>query len=557
VWEAGGQLVHSLKPAGEGPTWQVAFSPDGRTLASAGADRSVRLWDLASERIIQEFSGHPAPVMGVTFRPDGDSVVAACDDGTVKVWDRNTGKATFEFRDELLAYPAGCFFSLDARRLGWACLDGFIHVWDTTTGRLEINQQTNTHQCRTVAFHPDGKRIAVAGFDGNLQLLDANGREMFTIFAHTSPIAYAAFSADGHQLASASYDHAVRLWDATPLADDFEPPHCVTLRGHKDKVSGVAFSADGRWLASGSWDHSVKVWECSPHAEREGYLLRHTLTGHRGIVMGVAFSSDNRTLASAGWDKTVRLWDMGAPVLKTGQPGAGDSLTEKPPIAVGQRVNSIAFSPDGQRLAVAQENRFAFYDPASGKQVQGFKRTPAAVPSMVFHPTRPLLISTGASDPTVRVWDLARDQFSFEIRHNSNPNACAVVSPDGRFVAAGVRDAATGDHTVKLWNVDWEAKTHPEFRTLRGHRGYVWRVAFSPDGRYLASGSWDSTVKIWDLEAPESAEPVTLRGHAGFIQSLAFSPDGKRLATGSGYAGNGEVKVWDAVLWERRAVIGE
>jgi WD40 repeat protein len=97
--------------------------------------------------------------------------------------------------------------------------------------------------------------------------------------------------------------------------------------------------------------------------------------------------------------------------------------------------------------------------------------------------------------------------------------------------------------------VDWGAKTYGGSRTLKGHVGYVWKVAFSPDGRYLASGSWDSTIKVWDLQAPELAEPVTLRGHAGFIYGLAFSPDGRRLASASGSARHGEIKVWDATLW--------
>ena len=115
---------------------------------------------------------------------------------------------------------------------------------------------------------------------------------------------------------------------------------------------------------------------------------------------------------------------------------------------------------------------------------------------------------------------------------------------------------AAGEHTVKVWDVDWDAKTYTEFRTLKGHRGYVWKVAFSPDGRYLASGSWDSTIKVWDLRAPASAEPVTLRGHAGFVLGLAFSPDGQSLASASGYAGHGEVKVWDATLWENNSSWG-
>jgi WD40 repeat protein len=105
---------------------------------------------------------------------------------------------------------------------------------------------------------------------------------------------------------------------------------------------------------------------------------------------------------------------------------------------------------------------------------------------------------------------------------------------------------------VQIWEVDWDARTYRPFRTLKGHVRYAWKVAFSPDGRYLASGSWDSTIKVWDLKAPESAEPVTLRGDIGVIYGLAFSPDGRRLASGSGSTRYGEVKVWDASLWESR-----
>jgi len=121
------------------------------------------------------------------------------------------------------------------------------------------------------------------------------------------------------------------------------------------------------------------------------------------------------------------------------------------------------------------------------------------------------------------------------------------VSPDGRLFASAGRDQ-TNAPVVKIW----DAETGKDLHTLKGHRGFVWRVAFSPDGRYLASGSWDSTVKVWDLKALESAEPVTLRGHAGFIRSLAFSPDSRLLASASGHEGHGEIKIWDAALWQNK-----
>jgi WD40 repeat protein len=386
---------------------------------------------------------------------------------------------------------------------------------------------------------------------------------MLKIFAHPHVIAHAAFSHDGYKLASASYDHTVRIWDASLLPHDYEPRGCVTLRGHNQLVSGVAWSPDSRWLASASWDSTVKVWEDSSRrhaprdepgmhpAEREGYTLRYTLRGHGGNVSAVAFSADNRTLASGGRDKIVKLWDLQAPM--------GDSLTELHTIPCTERVTSIAFSPDGRLLAIGQTNGIALYNPATGEEVPPFKPTRAAVPGLAFSPDSRHLASAGASDPAIRIWDVAASQTNFEIPCASSPNVSVAISPDGRLIAAPGPPVVAAGFTAKIWEVrDWDAKTSKpaERHTLSGHVGYAWRVTFSRDGRYLATGSWDSTSKIWDLKALEKdpkAEPVMLRGHAGVIYGLAFSPDGRHLATGSGSIRHGEVKVWDASLWEHQA----
>jgi WD40 repeat protein len=151
---------------------------------------------------------------------------------------------------------------------------------------------------------------------------------------------------------------------------------------------------------------------------------------------------------------------------------------------------------------------------------------------------------------------VAGEKPLIEIPHDPSPNSAVAISPDSRLIALSDRPQTAAGPTVKICDVDCDAKTYKDFRTLEGHVGYVWKVVFSRDGRYLASASWDSTVKVWDLDAPASTEPITLRGHAGSIYGLAFSPDGRRLASGSGYANYGEVKVWDATLWENQSSRG-
>jgi WD40 repeat protein/serine/threonine protein kinase len=327
-----------------------------------------------------------------------------------------------------------------------------------------------------------------------------------------------AFSPDGRRLASASsWPQEVRVWDAA------SGKLVLTLAGHTDLVTCVAFSPDGRRLASASHDHTVRVWDAATGQEVRA------LQGRTGWVQSVAFSPDGRRLASAS-DQTVRVWDAasGAEVhVLRGHTGW---------------VQSVAFSPDGRRLASASGDKTVrVWDAASGEQVRALTGHTAAVQGVAFSPDGRRLASA-SHDKTVRVWDAATGQEVLALRGHTGAVFGVAFSPDGRRLASsgGGWDDRKKQYTGCEVRV-WDAATGQEVRALTGHTRLVLGVAFSPDGRRLASASEDGTVRVWD--AASGAQVHALRGHTGPVQSVAFSPDGRRLASASG---DRTVRVWDA-----------
>jgi RNA polymerase sigma factor (sigma-70 family) len=545
IWDtATGKEVRQLPRHEGGATMVLAFSPDGRMIASGGHDRLVRLREVATGKELRQLEGHQAVINALAFTPDGRTLASAGVDKTIRLWDVATGQA----RGVLVGHKdhiPSIDFSPDGRLLASASHDQTIRLWDVASGK-EIRVFDGLHRTvESVALAPDGKtpdRGAKQGIRKEVQSV--------------------AFAPDGKMLASAHGDNYIRLWD---LATGKE---VRAWQAHAYRVSTVAFSPDGQTLVSGAtWDSGPRFWDVATGQEQ------HQFSGHRGPVVQLAFSADGETLYSTSRDKTVRRWDLVR---------GGDERLWFAWHSVG--FDASALSPDHKTLATADrfDKKVRLWDSTPGKESRLLGKHDEWVHALAFSPDGKLLAS-GGKDLVIRLWDVTAGKELAQLKGHEDEVCSLAFSPDGKTLASGATAESTGGRaqgrTLRLWDV----AARKELRPFEG-RGEVYSVMFSPDGKRIAAGGgWLGRARIWDVATGKELRPLnvpagcyevafcpngkflawagterdnTVRvleiasgqevrryhpGKAGCL-SLAFSPDGRRLASGGG---DSAIVVWD------------
>ena len=540
-------------PAPASGIHSLAFSANGQWLAIGGDDGLITLWNVPTWTMEASLEGHRGRVSHLSFRTDEKRLVSLGADETVRIWDLTVWAEVSAYANPEKGSELSV--SADGRLLGaFGGLNNTIRFYGLEPNlplRATLPRQKGI--ILSVEFAADAESAIISAHDSSVTRWELNPLQSLTTYWQKVLVSQMALSADGRILATAGGDNLIKVWDVASGQE------LRVLRGHTVVVSHLCLSADGRTLVSADVDNKIKVWTTDPTGET------NVLT-HEGIVVYTAVAPEGELLATSNPNFfTVDLWDL--------RSGAATRF-------ISDAKAEPAFSPDGKWLALRR-----FTDPV---EVELWDRTttpyrkvqvlPCAAVighQLRFSPDSRILVFRAPGE-VLELWDTVARQSLGQLPDHPPLHCGTAFSSDGELIATGcdgririwhVRSrellaamgeqhdeirslcfssddnmliAASGNAEVRRWDVTDPENPHP-LSPLRGHTAFVHQIALSPDGKTLASGGEDSTLRLWDPLAGQ--ELMTLRAHSAVIACLAWSPDGQSLYTGSGDA---TLRIWRA-----------
>ncbi|KAK3821635.1 MAG: WD40-repeat-containing domain protein [Benniella sp.] len=497
---------------------KVVFSPKGDLIASAGLDKTVRLWNTESGKCLYTLTGHTQAVNCVAFSPQGDQIASASDDGTLRSWDPATGyhrRVQFDHAGILCVV-----YSPKGDQIASGGVVSTVRLWCTRTGACDRVFTGGGYKVLDIQFSPQGDRLATVYSNATIRLCDIKtGCIINTFSGHLGNINTIVYSPKGDQIVSGSQDGTMRVWDVesgicryTRTADRYRPILCVAFSPDDYRIATIA---------TGGSDVTLELWDVSVRASR---CIQN---GHGYWVVMVKCSPKGNLIATYSLDNTIRLWDP-----ETG--ACHRTISHNTP------VSGVAFSPQGDQIYSACYDAVRVWDVDTGV-CQRIIRDHFDWQSCAAYSPEGDRIVSASSLGGLQLWDMRTGEWRKSRSNHYGRIVSVVYSADGRLVAAG-----SDNHTIQLWDVG----TMNCFNILRGHRSQVTGVAFSPQGFQVASGSNDGSVRLWNVNTGICR--WTLTGHAGGVICVAYSHQGDLLASGSW---DRTVRLWNVASGQCRGLI--